>query len=30
MGLPWKRAATRDRPSTKRHRMEYTHPLEFD
>ena len=22
MGLPWKRAATRDRPSTNRHRME--------
>ena len=30
MGLPWKRAATRDRPSTNSHRMECTNPLWFD
>jgi len=30
MWLPWKRAATQDRPSTNSHSMECTHPLEFD
>ena len=30
MGLPWKRAATQDCPSTNSHRMECTHPLWFD
>ena len=30
MGLPWKRATTRDRPSTNSHSMECTNPLWFD
>jgi hypothetical protein len=30
MWLPWKRAATQDRPSTNSHSMECTNPLWLD